>query len=431
MVQSKNNPPTYSMSSESECDSSRGRPPNTMDSGKYQNCNRQESGKFVSCLFCKVKFHLNGCFENSDDDILNNSDAKSFYKAIHKIGKFSHRPGNFRFVCDPCLTHFENKETCTTNDSVQILDKRVTNLSEDVSAIKMMLTTITSSKDVSTSNCNPTASTNQASTSYNVWNDDTRVKSLLVVDKDIKLQCKDIEKSVTSNGLQVSGQYVNKKGDHVFVLPSQAAREKFKNELLASGIPTNKVAEPKQKYPAISVVGIPGNFDKDSKGALLDSILKQNPCIADLAKIDNAVFEILVIKPTKKNPNINQAIIRLSDNIRHAIKNSGDKLFCCLSSCPVYDQLYIKRCNKCQDFGHYAKECTGSACCGVCASGDHETSTCSHRNNPSENVLCCVNCKKAGISDVKHLASSISCPTYQAKQEKLKSSISYYNSSKN
>ena len=59
------------MSSESECDSSRGRPPNTMDSGKYQNCNRQESGKFVSCLFCKVKFHLNGCFENSDDDILN------------------------------------------------------------------------------------------------------------------------------------------------------------------------------------------------------------------------------------------------------------------------------------------------------------------------------------------------------------------------
>ena len=94
-----------------------------------------------------------------------------------------------------------------------------------------MLTTITSGKDVSTSNHN--ASTNQASTSYNAWNDKTRVKSLRVVDKDIELQCKDIDKSVTSNGLQFSGQYVSKKGDHVFVLPSQAVREKFRNQLLA------------------------------------------------------------------------------------------------------------------------------------------------------------------------------------------------------
>ena len=49
-----------------------------------------------------------------------------------------------------------------------------------------MLATITSGKDVSASK--PTASTNQVSTSFNIWNDKTRVKSLLVVDKDIKLQ---------------------------------------------------------------------------------------------------------------------------------------------------------------------------------------------------------------------------------------------------
>ena len=85
-MHSKSSPPTSSMSSESESDNSfQGRPPNTVDDGKCQNCNSQESEEFVSCLFCKVKFHLNGCFENSDDDILNNSDAKSFYKAIHKI----------------------------------------------------------------------------------------------------------------------------------------------------------------------------------------------------------------------------------------------------------------------------------------------------------------------------------------------------------
>ena len=406
-------------------------PPNTVKDGICQNCSKQEVEEFVSCLFCKIQFHMNGCFENSDDDILSNSDAKSFYKAIQKSGKFGIRPGNFRFICDPCITDFENKQTCTTNDSVQILDKRVTNLSEDVTAIKEMLTTI-AGKNPSTPTAAPNNDSNQASANHNVWQDKDRVKSLLVVHKDVALCKSDIEKSVMDNGLQVSSQFVNKKGDQVFVLPSQSAREKLKHELVSSGIPIDKVAEPKQKYPAISVVGIPSHFDKDSKESLFNTLLKQNPGIVDLVRKETSVFEILMIKPLRKNPNIKQAIIRLSDDIRLTIKNSGERLFCCMSSCRVYDQLYIKRCNKCQDFGHYAKECTGAACCGICASSNHETSSCPYRENPDESVMCCINCKKTdSITDHKHLASSTSCPTYLAKQEKLKSSIPYYGASKN
>ena len=408
---------------------------NTVKNGKCQNCDSQQVEEFLCCLFCKVKVHMNGCFDDSDDDILSNSDAKSFYKAINKIGKFAHRPGNFRFVCDPCLTNFESKQTCTTNDSVQILDKRVTDLSEDITTIKEMLKTITTSADKAD---NPQVYTSVADSYHpgtngniNVWQDKDRVKSLLVVNKEVDLQNMDIQKSVTDKGLQVSGQYVNKKGENVFVLPSQSAREKLKNELVASGISCDKLAEPKQRYPAISVVGIPNNFDKDSKSDLLDTILKQNPMIADLVNANNSVFEILIIKPIRKNENIKQAIVRVGDNIRYAIKNSGDKLFCGMSCCKVYDQLYIKRCNKCQDFGHYAKECSGVAFCGICGSEHHETTSCTHKENPREDILCCVNCKKAGVENVKHLASSVSCPTYLARQEKMKSTISYYNVSKN
>ena len=195
MVHKKSSPPTCSMI---ENDSPPGAPLNTVMDGKCQNCDSQEPEEFVSCLFCNLQFHLNGCFENSDDDILSNSHSKTIYKAIHKTGKFAHRPGNFRFVCDPCLTNFESKQTCTTNDSVQILDKRVTNLSDDVSAIKEMLKMMTVSKDVSSTTTSPCVNPNQASGNVNVWDDKERVKSLLVVNKDVKLQNKIIEKFVTT-----------------------------------------------------------------------------------------------------------------------------------------------------------------------------------------------------------------------------------------
>ena len=410
---------------------------------KCKNCGCGDKSETVSCLFCKQDFHFYDCFENSNDDIAPSSCGKSFYKAINKIGKYSHRPGNFRFVCDPCLTKFENDQTCTSNDRVQMLDNRVSNLAGDVTSIKEMLKDMYSTRNVEV-NSTPSVSIPATETSntsevnsnvvHNPWEDKVGVKSLLVVNKEYKLQTKNLENSITSNGLQVSGQYVNKKGDQVFVLPSQDARAKLKNELTSTGVPDQHITEPKQRYPAISVVGIPNCYDKDAKDCLTEALLNQNPNIASLVRAENAMFEILAIKTVRNNANVNQAIIRLSDHIRHAIKNMGDRLFCGMSSCKVYDQLYIKRCNRCQDFGHYAKECSGSVCCGICASSEHESLACQHSINAQEDgLLCCINCKKAGLNDVMktHQANSIKCPTYLAKQEKLKKSISYYNPSKN
>ena len=69
--------------------------------------------------------------------------------------------------------------------------------------------------------------------------------------------------------------------------------------------------------------------------------------------MENNVFEVLLIKPGKNKPNIKQAIIRLSDDVRYPVKDTGDRLFCGMASCKVYDQLYIKRCNRCLDSGHW------------------------------------------------------------------------------
>ena len=421
-----------------------GEPPsvlNMLEDGKCMNCGSEDKTETVSCLFCKKEFHLFDCFEDSDDDIVTSSCGKSFYKAINKTGKYSYRPGNFRFVCDPCLTNFENEQTCTSNDRVQMLDNRVSNLAGDVTVIKEMLkemSTRNAGEELPTSSTTvPTASVSDTEVNSNVvnlWQDETKVKSLLVVNKEFKLQSKALEKSVTSSGIQINGQYVNKKGDQVFILPSQDARTKLKDELTTTGVPVQHITEPKQRYPAISVVGIPTHFDKNSKDSLVEVLLNQNPNISSLVKADNSMFEVLAVKTVRSNSNINQAIIRLSDNIRYAIKNMGNKLFCGMSSCKVYDQLYIKRCNRCQEFGHYAKECTGSVCCGICASSEHESTACQYSGNAQElNLLCCINCKKSGLNDhmKTHQANSMNCPAYKAKQEKLKSSLSYYSSSKN
>ena len=62
-----------------ESDSSEKEPPptyaNTVINGICNNCNSDDTEGFVSCLFCKSRFNLNGCFANGDFNILNNSDA--------------------------------------------------------------------------------------------------------------------------------------------------------------------------------------------------------------------------------------------------------------------------------------------------------------------------------------------------------------------
>ena len=65
----------------------------------------------------------------------------------------------------------------------------------------------------------------------------------------------------------------------------------------------------------------------------------------------------------------------LSNCLRDVIKQFKDRLALGLSSCKVYDQYHIKRCNRCQQFGYYYKDCTAIECCAKCGS-DHPTNTC-------------------------------------------------------
>ena len=345
------------------------------------------------------------------------------------------RFGSFVFVCDFCLTKHENNVKCKTNDRVSILDNRVTNLADDVTEIKKLLKeAISRDKSPAQNVLEPleTGIQNTASNQPepdNMWSDKDRVKSLLVVAKDANVENATLEKTVVDNGIQVQKKYVNNKGDTVIICPSQKSRDSLKEKLTSSGIIPSLLKEPKERYPTISVVGIPKEMDRNSKDIILKTLISQNPYIANCLKNKTSTFDILSVKPLKANENLKQAIIRLSDDIRHAIKNNNDKLFYGLLSCSVYDQLYIKRCNKCQGFGHYAKDCSNETCCGICASCDHQTINCIHKDSTNiEAFYSCTNCLKAGKNEdvTSHPTFSHECPSYRAKQEKLKASLSYY-----
>ena len=108
-------------------------------------------------------------------------------------------------------------------------------------------------------------------------------------------------------------------------------------------------------------------------------------------------------------------------------KLGNDKLRIGLYSCRVYDQApQIRRCNKCQNFGHWVADCShnNGIACAKCASLDHETINCT--NSSLKN---CINCCRAGISRVHppHTADSTSCPCFTNYRQKFYTSPNQFN----
>ena len=70
------------------------------------------------------------------------------------------------------------------------------------------------------------------------------------------------------------------------------------------------------------------------------------------------------------------AIIRVSCNIRKFIESIDNRLYIGqFSSCKVYDHFPVKRCNKCQKFGHFHANCNANHTCVHCA-GEHPSDQC-------------------------------------------------------
>jgi hypothetical protein len=381
--------------------------------GKCNLCKKVSlATEHVECFVCRSSFHAVCPNTSNDDKLATKTTVTNFLLSSTKK--------NFMFFCDICLTTMERNMAETDTQRINSLETKIGSMSNQLSEIKDMLMVkgkSTVKDDVPIEKSLPVKNS--------IWFNKERletvkappVPSVLVVgktnevDKDRK-HMEVVEKVIMENNIGLQKSYKNKNGELIVVCDSREARDNLSTMVsnVDERIPT---ISPNGKRPTVAIVGLYKEYSKEEITAM---VVKQNQFVKNFVKTNNIDehFKVLAVRPTKRNQNVFQVFASVSAVLRDGIKQYNDKLTLGLTSCKVYDQYHVKRCNKCQLFGHYIKDCTSTeAYCAQC--GDmHETSNC------SSTVKKCINCVRSDAEHHDHYAFDMNCPAVLLQQELLK-----------
>lgn len=392
--------------------------------GKCSSCGaKPPAGELIKCSTCKHVFHAL-CSNSNDDNFI-------CRKTFLNLWNGPSVRLNFQWHCDSCLTTQEEKAVSVLEDRFDKLVALVSDLSVEVKSLKVP-------SDLQGSSANHDSQTNghshnQDQQSQSAWADQNRlkhVKSSLVLRKksgvsneaDRDSDLKKLKAVAMNNNIPVSRVGHDSSGNTYIDCPTESDRNKLQ-PLLAQDFTEKEVTVLKEKLPCISIVGIKEEVTKTNLTMLLS---KQNPKLEALIK-SGEEFSVLFVKNGQDS---HTAVARVSTKIRDAIRSDRNRLFLGITSCRVFDRFYIKRCNNCQDYGHFKDSCTNPPCCGYCGE-QHDSETCPHKDkDPSTHS--CVNCKRDKSQNYTgHSTFSRSCPAYLAAQKRLQSTIPYYDRNNN
>ena len=221
---------------------------------------------------------------------------------------------------------------------------------------------------------------------------------------------------------------VKDNGDIYVDMPSNENREKLHSLLEDETFAENEVVKLKSKLPTISVLGVE-NFS--SKEDFIEIVKKQNPKVKELIeKGSGSDFSIVFAKEpregdTQSRKKYWQVVARVSDDMRKVLRSSGDKIYVGLLALKVVDRFFVKRCNKCQEFGHYERDCQNEVCCGYCEK-KHKSAECKEVEKGDHQHYHCINCKRANKPSEGHSSLWHQCPSFLDQQKKVKKAIPYY-----
>ena len=364
----------------------------------------------IKCFICKSSFHAlcpNGVHLGTKTLV------KAFGSASTK--------NNYKMFCDVCLTQFER-------NLVETKDQKVDGLVDKVNTIENKLTEITKlikSNPLSLNSDQPDTITHSS-----IWHNNKRVENmkaslkapsepsaLVVKGKPSPEQNKEmrdkVQQVMIDNNIPVTKSFTKPSGDIVMLCETEDDREKLKNIVLATD---NEIVmnSPTAVRPSITIVGLKEEYGKKE---IIDMLVLQNGFIKRFAsenEIDNHI-EIHVVRPLKNNNLCFQAFAKVSSTLREGISIHNNKVTIGLSTCKIYDRFHIKRCNTCQHFGHYMKDCPTPdvPVCGKCG-GNHKTSDCNNET-PS-----CINCTRDKSTNCSHHTFSHECPALKRQQEEKK-----------
>ena len=252
--------------------------------------------------------------------------------------------------------------------------------------------------------------------------------AVIVIKKKVNGVSADIEKihqAAVNTNASVSNTYKNNKGDTVVVCDNQESKDSLLPVLQQEMDNTRfSVVTPAQRLPTITIIDMHREYSKEE---LLERVKSHNASKLSGVEVDADTFRVLYIKKQVKNDKLFKAVVRVSNEVRHAIEHrAGDKLNIGLSSCPVFDDYFVRRCNRCQRYNHWKDDCPDDTpvVCGRCGE-NHDMRTC------ESDVAQCYNCVQAKYSNTNHETSSRECKSYKDAQNKLKSTINYYKNNLN
>ena len=213
-----------------------------------------------------------------------------------------------------------------------------------------------------------------------------------------------IERVLIENEIPLEQTHQNKDGDLVLTCESKAVRDELK-DLVQMANEQVEMRTPNAKHKPITIVGLPTKYSKEDT---MKHIVSQNSFIKKFATLNNMDdhLQLHVIKPLKNKPHVFQAFASASSVLRDGLNHHNNRLVIGLSSCRIYDRQTIVRCNNCQHFGHFVKNCPtpDQPFCGKC-SGRHRTDGCTQENKK------CINCVRSNVADKNHSVFYHACPS--------------------
>ena len=384
----------------------------------------------LKCEICKKSYHAN-C---DTLEKVNQPCAPSFLSNYHTP---STKKPNFSWKCDICAIDQDIADKVALSHRVDNITRTIETLTEAIEKISDKISTPPSA--------NPMPPGVISNTTGNPWSNAGAVQQLrssFIIKKHAtngKADIKKIEQIVEDGNFPVYGIGQTATGDTIINCPAgTTTRSLLEQKINEDNTLKEHDIHPLQEFlPSISIVGVTTNEwantpcstqteqtqrKEDFKQRLLD----KNHFL-DTLVTSGETFNILFMKPPGNGYNNYQIVARVTPAIRDAIHRNSNKLFIKATSVRVYDRFYVKRCFKCNGFGHYTAGCNGDISCGICCTeGAHESKDCPDRNKQGTSHHKCINCKKDGKPYTDHNASSAKCPAYIIAQKKLRSNIPYY-----
>lgn len=169
----------------------------------------------------------------------------------------------------------------------------------------------------------------------------------------------------------------------------------------------------RMKRPRFKIAGYSGDLDLKQ---IQQCIREQNKFVAE-----EDDFNITYLRKNRKT-NTSTLYGECSPDVFHKLLNRG-RVFVQWQRCPVYEDLSIQRCYRCQEHYHKSGTCQKTVVCEYCA-GEHKITDC------PRDLRRCNNCQVANVRynlkyDTQHSAGDSDCPSYRYLLSVLRSRIDY------